>query len=339
MNREQLAARAVELAGGASGYTEHYDPRGLFRLVTEGLQTANHRAISAWAKLDPATRGKRPVHFSACQFLASRLALEACELKPGMTWCNRVDGGNTRIPGIELIRIKNRASYAWKDYGPKTAWDIGIGDAVEVMGKYGPHTFVVTALRFDAGVPVSLDRAEYGQFLDPDGPEGPEPADDGAHVRTGSVITRDAKGWKINGAPVIGRLNIMALRQRELGDVDSERDTDPAPEPPPDSQLTPVEVPHPPIKLERGSPHTELVRTLQRRLAKEPRPFKLWLRGSANTAPPPWPAAWNWPIKPDGDFGERTEAALADYQHRNPPLVVDGWVRVGGATWQRLGLP
>jgi hypothetical protein len=205
MNRNELALRAEELAGGETGYVHKTeDPLGYFAMVTEGRQ--------AW-------KG-----YSACQDLASRLALEACELKQGMKWCNRVDGGNKWIPGENLIRIKKHAGYAWRNYTARTEWDIQLGDAVEIMNRYGPHTFVVTRLVFDKdGTPALCDHADYGQNHDPDdfgpGQNGPEPSGPSCRVYRNQPIAYNASsGWAINGHRIIGRLDIMALRTAELSD-------------------------------------------------------------------------------------------------------------------------
>lgn len=212
MNREELAKRAEELAGGETGYVwKTEDPLGYFAMVTEGRQ-------GTWT--NPKT-GKK-MSYSACQDLASRLALEACDMKQGMAWCNRVDGGNKWIPGQNLLRIKSKATYAWRDYTASTGWDIEIGDAVEILNRYGPHTFVVTRLQFDElANPVSCDHADYGQNHDPDdfgpGNNGPEPPGPSCRVYRNQPITFSATaGWMINGHRVLGRLNILKLREKEM---------------------------------------------------------------------------------------------------------------------------
>ena len=204
--REELALRAEELAGGETGFVwKTEDPEGFFELVTEGRQ--------AW-------KG-----YSACQDLATRLALEACGLKQGMAWCNRVDGGNKWIPGENLIRAKRLAAYAWKDFRVASGWSIELGDAVEILNSYGPHTFVITRLEFDPdGEPVSCDHADYGQNHDPDdfgpGNNGPEPRGPSSRVyRNQAIRYVPSVGWTIGGHRIIGRLNIMALRERELSNV------------------------------------------------------------------------------------------------------------------------
>jgi hypothetical protein len=205
--RRQVADLAIELVGGVTGYTREYDPFGCFAIVTEGRQTS-------WK--DSETGQIR--HYSACEDLLSRVVLQLCGFKQGMAWCNRVDGGNDWIPGQNLLRIKRYAAYAWKNYGPHAAWDVGLGDGVQVQGNYGPHTFVITELRYDAqGDPASCDHADYGQFPDPDG-SGPEPAGHGCRLYVDAPIRRDREHrWTIGGNRIIGRLDVMAVRDRELG--------------------------------------------------------------------------------------------------------------------------
>ena len=211
MNREELALRAEELCGGETGYTKHFDPLGYFALVTEGRQRS-------W--IDPKTGQKRT--YSACEDLETRVAFEVCGEKtdPPMPWCNREDAGNDWIPAQNLGRLKRLASFAWKAYGPQTDWDIELGDGVQVQGGHGPHTFIVTRIVFELGIPVSCSHADYGQFPDPD-ESGPEPADHGARVYHNVPITRTSGGWRVGGNPVIGRVNNIALRDYEF----SRRDT------------------------------------------------------------------------------------------------------------------
>lgn len=97
MNRRVLSSRAIELAGGTTGVSINYDPSGFGKLVTEGR----------WLLKD--AKGH---YLSCCQDLATRLAFEACNLKQGMPWCNRVDAGNKWVPGVNLIRVKQNAPYA-----------------------------------------------------------------------------------------------------------------------------------------------------------------------------------------------------------------------------------
>lgn len=225
MNRNELALRAEELAGGETGYVHQTeDPLGYFALVTEGRQTRWKDAkTGAWRT------------YSACQDLATRLALEACEMKQNMAWCNRVDGGNSWVPGWNLLRIKEKAAYAWRNYRAGTVWDIQLGDAVEIMNRYGPHTFVITRIVLGGdGNPVLCDHADYGQNHDPDdfgpGQNGPEPAGPSCRVYRNQPIAYNASsGWTINGHRVIGRLDIMALAYAELGE---RSDTEPNQETP-----------------------------------------------------------------------------------------------------------
>lgn len=226
LSRKQLADRALELAGGATGYTVSFDPLGHFDYVTEGRQKAQNAVVARWVA--NGRKGDKPVHFSACQELAVCLCWEACG-KPsaGVPWCNRVAAGNTWIPGQNLLRIKSKAPFAWHAWAPRGPWRAQLADPVEVMGHYGPHTVIVTEIRYDAnGSPSSVDVAQYGQFIDPDGP-GPEQANDGCDVRTGLAVTRDSLGrWCINGNWVIGHVDIAALQDHEAAG-----DTDPAPPP------------------------------------------------------------------------------------------------------------
>lgn len=208
LSRRQLSDRAIELVGGQSGVTKSYDPDGFFRMVTEGRQTT-------WTD---ATGKKRS--YSACQDLFSRLALEACDMKQGMAWCNRVDGGNKWIPGQNLIRLKNwsaRSGVGWKEWRANQPWRASLGDAVEINGKYGPHLFVITELHYgDGGQLTSLDRAEYGQFFI--GKDGK--SEHGAKLKLGSLVTKNSAGkWCVDGSPVIGHVDMMGLAEHELASV------------------------------------------------------------------------------------------------------------------------
>jgi hypothetical protein len=203
--RRDVADLAVELVGGVTGYTQGADPFGMFAIVTEGRQ-------SSWR--DPKTGQTRS--YSACEDLATRVLLQICEFKQGMPWLNREDGGNKWIPGQNLLRIKKHADFAWKNYGPHAPWDVQLGDIVQIMGRFA-HTFVITEIRYDAnGDPASVDVAEFGQFLDPDG-DGPEPAGHGCRLRVDVPVRRDREHrWTIGSGWVIGRVDVMAIRDHEL---------------------------------------------------------------------------------------------------------------------------
>lgn len=210
MNRRRIAERAIILAGGTPGISVNYDPDGFGDLVTE--------------------RRWRAPKFSACQELATRLALEACEMKQGMRWCNRVDGGNVWMIGWNLIRIKQYAPYAWKKYRPDTKWDIRLGDAVEVINNYGPHTFVITNISYDDyGRPSLVDTADYGQ----NHAAGGKPAGASARCYLNRAVAHNGLGHFINGWKIEGRLDIMALREKELGLAESDPGASPAPLPDP----------------------------------------------------------------------------------------------------------
>lgn len=210
MNRRRLAERAILLAGGTVGLSVKYDPNRYGHFVTE----------DRW--LYP--------KYSACQDLPSRLALEACGMKQGMPWCNRVDGGNKWIPGMNLIRIKQNAPYAWKSYGPHTKWDVRLGDAVEILNNFGGHTFVVTNISYDAnGNPSFIDSADYGQFH----AAGGAMAAPSARCYMNRPVGKNPLGWTISGFSVIGRLDIMALREAETGLAESDTGASPGPIPEP----------------------------------------------------------------------------------------------------------
>lgn len=204
--RVWLAMRAEEYAGGVSGWTKHHDPEGHFRRVTEGRQMS-------WT--DPNT-GK-PRSYSACEDLLTRLAWEAAgRPTDGPLWCNRKEAGRAWKPGWNILSLKQHAGFAWKNYGPHARWDIEVGDGVQVSGKYGPHTMVITRLRrAPDGTPVSCDHADYGQFLDPDG-AGPEQPDHGCRVFESAPLGRDTLArWTVNRYPVIGRFNLIELATHE----------------------------------------------------------------------------------------------------------------------------
>lgn len=303
MTRQELAARAVVLAGGVEGWTKGHDPHGYFRLVTEGRQIT-------WT--DPKTGDKRA--YSACEDLASRLALEACGLKQGMAWCNRVDGGNKWISGQNLIRIKKFAAYAWKNYGAKTEWDIELGDAVQVMNSFGPHTFVVTRIERDAaGKPVRVDTADYGQyFVHP----ATGKADHGCRCYPGKTVARDSKGWTIGGHRVIGRLDIAAIAERELGGAPAYRA--PAYAEDDDEPTTPG----------KPTPVPFSWRTLRHGMTGPD--VKAWQDQLVRDGYSVGPAG------ADGVFGTRTTSATRAWQ-RDRGLVADGVV--GSKTRGMIGKP
>lgn len=233
-SRRQLADRATELAGGARGVTQTSDPDGHFRLVTEGRQDAQEVYQRSWDRADPAKRAaKRPSSYSSCEDLATRICFEACDGKPGMRWCNRVDAGNTWQPGQNLLRIKREAPYAWHDWRAGGRWLAQLGDPVQVQNSYGAHTLVLTEIRYDAdGLPTSVDIAQYGQVLDPDG-AGPAPSDNGGNCRTSVPVHRDSlRRWCVGSAYVIGHVDVMAIVEHEIGGAA----TQPAAPPPPPSR-------------------------------------------------------------------------------------------------------
>lgn len=208
--RLAAAAHAEHLAGGEKGFTKAYDPLGLFHLVTEGRQASY------------VIKGNR-VTYSACQDLARKVCQDMCgadgigqrgvsaNVRAAYDWINADDAWGW-VASYNLVRIKNKGRSAWKNYSRKSAWDIKLGDSVEVHGKFGLHTFVVTALRYDAeGNPVSCDHADYGQFFDPDGPEGPEQAHHGCRVYRNKPIAKLATGWAIDGARIEGRVDLWKL--------------------------------------------------------------------------------------------------------------------------------
>lgn len=189
MTRRELADRAIQLVGGTAGLVyRQRDPDGFFELVTEGRQAFHG--------------------YSACEELASKLAFDACDGKMHCVWSNRVEAGNKWIPGQNLIRIKQHAAFAWREYSPGCTWDIALGDCVQIMNRFGAHTFAIVELRYDAdGNPTSCDTAEYGQYFD----GGPA-----CRMYLNKPIARDrAKRWTIDGCPVIGRLSIVDLAAHE----------------------------------------------------------------------------------------------------------------------------
>jgi len=286
VNRRDLANRALELAGGTGGFSIYYDPDGLGQLVTEGR----------WRMKDG--HG----HFlSCCQDIASRLALEACDLRQGLKWCNRKDGGNTWIPGENLLRIKRFAPYAWKGYANGTKWDIRVGDAIEVQNNYGPHTFVITEIKYDAaGLPVSCDHADYGQSH----AAGGKPAGPSCRVYLDHSIKCDATGmWRINNNRIIGRLDIMAIREREIGLTEYEQGTIP-PEPHPDKADAPVDtrVTEPEVRSLKFCVHGDDVKVWQAVLNRD---------GAG--------------LKVDGIYGQKTKKATQAWQTAHG-LVADGVV-------------
>jgi hypothetical protein len=285
LNRRSLANRAITLAGGTQGFSINYDPDGLGDLVTE----------KRWRQKD--ANGH---YYSACQDLASRLALEACDLKQGMVWCNRVDGGNKWIPGENLIRIKRHAPYAWKGYFNGSKWDIRIGDAVEVQNQYGPHTYVVTEITYDAnGKPATCDHADYGQS---------HAAGPSCRVYMGQQISCDATGlWRINNNRILGRLDMMALREQETGLSEDQSSPVASPAPVPDTRVT-----------------DDAVRTL-----------RFCVRGDDVKD---WQAVLNRDgadLKVDGIYGQKTKKATMAWQAARG-LTADG--EVGPKTRKAAGI-
>ncbi len=216
MTRRQLADRATVLAGGVPGWSIAHDPEGYFEYVTEGRQRVVNAARAAWRKKPPATRGKEPLPYSACEDLAVCLAVEACGDARPLPWANRKDAGNSWQPGQNLLRIKMRAKHAWRDWAPRKPWLAKLGDAVQTQGRLA-HTFILTEIRYaEDGSPVSVDLAEYGQYHDADGP-GPAPAADSCRCRSRVPVSRDSAGrWCIGSSWVIGHLDIIALAESEI---------------------------------------------------------------------------------------------------------------------------
>lgn len=301
--REQLAARAIELSGRVSGVTETFDPQGYFALVTEGRQAENTRIRAAWDRADPAKRSaKKPVKFSACEELSSRIAWEACGMPVGtLPWCNRIEAGNKWQPGRNMARL--RESGAWHAWGPGSVWRADVADPVQVIWESGlAHTLILTAIRGEHGLPTSVDLAEYGQVIDPDG-TGPAPLDDAGRCRVNVPVKRKSDGcWYVGSGRVYGHISIGELQSRW---APSEADTDPAPATPP--RAAQPTLPGTSRTLRQGMSGDD-VRALQAAL------------GMGNV---------------DGQFGPMTAAKLRAFQLENV-LVADAIA--GPVTLGKLGL-
>lgn len=228
--REQIAEHAELAAGGETGWSVTHDPEGWFARVTEGRQAMADAAIRRWIATPPERRAaRRPAAYSACEDLASYIAVWASGDARPLPWANRVDAGNAWLPGENLIRIKRRAPWCVTTWRPGIAWAAQLGDAVQVDGRYGPHTMILTRLRTVDGSVVGVDVAEYGQHHDADGP-GPASASASCRVRRRAVVQRGRDGrWMVDGAPVICSVDLLLLARRSREDALGRADTPPAP--------------------------------------------------------------------------------------------------------------
>lgn len=212
--RRAASALAMLLAGGENGFSWDYDeaanlgydPHGWFTAVTEGRQRY-------WTD----SKGKRR-SYSACEDLPSAVYLRLCgcpptspEMSKMLGWCNRVEAGNSWKAGWNLLRIKTRMRSAWRKYWRDSSWDIQPGDAVQIMGEYGPHTCVLTALDYEADQPAICSHADYGQWHQPEGASRP---DHSCRCHRDAAIARVNHLWCLNGKRIIGRLSAWELVRR-----------------------------------------------------------------------------------------------------------------------------
>ena len=209
--RSAAVALAELLAGGLNGWSWSYgeaagsglDPQGWFATITEGRQ-------SRWQD-----RTGRMRSYSACEDLHGAVYLRLCgmppaleELQAGLEWCNRREAGNQWVPGYNLLRLKKRTPSLWRRYRAAQVWEVEPGDAVQIQGKHGPHTFVVLAVRSENGRPVELDHADYGQFHQP---EGAQRVDHSCRCHYGAAIAQVDRCWCVNGSPIIGRVSCWSV--------------------------------------------------------------------------------------------------------------------------------
>lgn len=211
--RHLSVALAQYLAGGAKGYTKSCDPRGCFQYVTQGRQ-------GTWTRADGSTGV-----YSACEDMPQTVGQAICGaldlgslrgIKPATReaydWLNRSDAWGWR-PGDNLGRIKRRAPFAW--HSTRSAEHLEPGDAVQVMGRRGPHTLILLDRQIHGGSVEYWDTADYGQVFDPDGPDGPETWDHGG--RCYHLTYYPGKGlegaWDKHLRPLIGYVDMVALVQ------------------------------------------------------------------------------------------------------------------------------
>jgi len=244
-------------------------------------------------------------YLSCCEDLLSRLALECVDLKQKCPWANRKDGGNTWLPGENLTRVKRFAAYAWRGYWPGCSWDIRIGDGVQVLNRFGPHSLIVTEISYDPnGNPVSCDTANYGQFHAVNGkPPGPS-----CRLYMSQTVAKDAQGnWRIANNKIIGRLDLLKIREHELG-IPEEQDLATVP-------MIPDIVPP------GGDGGSDVTRVTE----PEVRSLKFCVHGDDVKV---WQAVLNRDgagLKVDGIYGQKTKKATQAWQASHG-LVADGVV-------------
>jgi hypothetical protein len=210
--RSAAGALAELMAGGANGWSwdygeaagSGYDPEQWFATVTEGRQCRWRDRTGRWRA------------YSACEDLFGAVYLRLCgmppaleELQTALDWCNRTEAGNSWVPGYNLLRLKKRAPHLWRTYEAGQVWDIEPGDAVQIQGNHGPHTFVVLTIH-GAGHPVEMDHADYGQLHQP---HGASRADHSCRCHYGASVAQVNRRWVIDGKPVIGRVSCWEVVQ------------------------------------------------------------------------------------------------------------------------------
>ncbi len=201
LNEAVVRAAAVSVAtylvGGDQGLTKRRDPHGCFARVVEGREDY------------PGYRTCEDLHGAWLWLLCGAHRYSGPAMREALEFFNRMEAWGWD-PGETISKLRRHASFAWKNLGAESAWDIRPGDIVQLSGRRGAHTLTVLDVGYDGDRPTQVDHADFGHFSDADR-DDELPVAHTARVYRADPVQRTERGYTIAGLGVIGRLDLWAL--------------------------------------------------------------------------------------------------------------------------------